>query len=114
MAADLKAEVFAELVKLMQDIRRGQAAMLLELRAVRMSLTDTETDNPTAVATAKKAEGETISAIAGEGDVLERLMKKKLSKEFGVDLTNPNLDEAALEALLDGRLAPGSPGTPPK
>lgn len=106
---DLDAEAFAQLVTLMGDIKRIGAAALLELRAIRMSLTDTETDNPTAKATAAKAEGATVDAVAS-GDVLERVMKKKLSKELGVDLTNPNLDEAALEMLLDGKLNP--PGAP--
>lgn len=104
--ADLKAEVFADLVKLMQDLRRGNAAMLLELRAIRMSLTDTETDNPTAKATAEKAEGATLDAVAS-GDVLERVMKKRIAAEFGI--TNlDNLDEAALEAVLAGKIGPAA------
>jgi hypothetical protein len=101
---DLDAEAFAQLVQLMGDIKRIGTAALLELRAIRMALTDTETDNPTAKDTAKKAENTTLEAVAS-GDVLERVMKKKIAKQMGVDNLD-NLDEAALEMLLDGKLGP--------
>lgn len=122
--ADLRAEVFAQLIQLMGDLRKIGSAQLLELRAIRMSLADGD-DSPATKKLADKAEGETLLATAGAGSsgapsdpimaAVETIAKEQLAKGMGIDLgklLSGNTDQAAIEMALRAGLA--NPAAQPK